>query len=71
MSTKPFDAPQTTPRKLAGAAAPRSFRNTIAVFFQAIGEGHEAYRRYQLLLGRGLPADRAAGIAFNETFAKR
>ena len=71
MSTHPFDAALATPQKLAGAGASRSFCKTIAVFFEAIGEGLAAHRRYQMLLSRGLPANRAAGIAFNETFRKR
>jgi hypothetical protein len=71
MSTKPFDVALDAPRDLVSAGEPWPFRKTVAVFFQAIGEGLAAQRRYQMLVARGVPADHAAGIAFNETFGQR
>jgi hypothetical protein len=71
MSTKPFNAALDTPHELECAGEPWPLRKTVAVFFQAIGEGLAAHRRYHMLVTRGVPADRAVGIAFNETFGKR
>jgi hypothetical protein len=71
MSTKPFDVALDTPQGLNGADEPFPLHKTLALFFQAIGEGLAAHRRYQTLVARGVPAEEAVGIAFNETFGKR
>jgi hypothetical protein len=71
MSTKPFDGALDAPRRLNSAGEPRPLHNTVALFFRAIGEGLAAQCRYQTLVARGVPADQAVGIAFNETFGKR
>ena len=71
MSTKPFEVAPDTPWSLSSAGQAWPLRKTLAVFFQAIGEGFAAHRRYHTLVARGVPAEEAVGIAFNETFGKR
>jgi hypothetical protein len=71
MSTKPCDVALDAPQALNSAGDPWPLHKTLAVFFQAIGEGLAAHRRYQTLVARGVPAEEAVGIAFNETFGKR
>jgi hypothetical protein len=72
MSTNPFDAAAPpAPQGLERAGEAWPFLKTVAVFFQAIGEGLAAHRRYQMLVTRGVPPDKAVGIAFDATFGKR
>jgi hypothetical protein len=71
MSTKPFDAALNTPQDFDSAGEAWPLRKTLAVFFQAIGEGLAAHRRYHALVVRGVPAEQAVGIVFKETFGKR
>jgi hypothetical protein len=66
MTTKPFGAVLESQRGSQPADEPRPWRKTIALFVQAIGEALAAHRRYEMLVARGVPPQRAVGIAFGE-----
>jgi hypothetical protein len=72
MSTNPFDAAApAAPQAVERAGEVWPFLKTVAVFFRAISEGLAAHRRYQMLVARGVPPEKAVGIAFDATFGKR
>jgi hypothetical protein len=71
MSTKPSSAVLESRRDSRPADEPRPWRKTVALFFQAIGDGLAAHRRYEMLVARGVPPNRAVGIAFEKTFGQR
>jgi hypothetical protein len=53
------------------AEEPRSWRQTIALCLQGIGEGRALHHHYERLVARGVPPNRAGTIAFEKTFAQR
>jgi hypothetical protein len=71
MSTNPSSAVLEPQRGSQRADEPRPWRKTVALVVQAIGEGLAAHRRYEMLVARGVPLNRAVGIAFEEAFRQR
>jgi hypothetical protein len=71
MSINPTSAVLQSQRGSQPADEPRPWRKTAALFFQAIGEGLAAHRRYEMLVARGVPPNRAVAIAFEETCGQR